>query len=102
MNTNDNNEIETPTGSENAPNVSLIDTPAGKVRALPLTDQDTGKVLKFKTDAQGLPVLDEQGKLQPDPKGKPVFAQVDQDGQPIFENDDLVYVPSVGKYPLQI
>lgn len=100
--TRDNNAVETPTGKKDAPNVSLVDQkpPAQATKSLPLINSDTGEVLKFKTDNKGLPVLNDQGQLQPDPKGKAVFVKVGADEQPITDEDgELVFVESAGKVP---
>ncbi|RYY00470.1 hypothetical protein EON78_01080 [bacterium] len=100
--TKDNNAVETPTGKKDAPNVSLVDQkpPTQATKSLPLINSDTGEVLKFKTDNKGLPVLNDQGQLQPDPKGKAVFVKVGADEQPVTDEDgELVFVESAGKVP---
>lgn len=101
MPTKDQNSVETPTGKKDASNVDFVDDkPKTSGKSLPLINSDTGEVLKFKTDAKGLPVLNDQGQLQPDEKGKAVFVQVDENDQPVTDQDgELVFVESAGKVP---
>lgn len=100
--TKDANKVETPSGKKEAPSVDLVEPkqPKGNTKSLPLINSDTGEVLKFKTDAKGLPVLNDQGQLQPDEKGKPVFVKVNENDEPITDQDgELVFVESAGKVP---
>lgn len=98
--TKDNNGVSTPTGKKDAPSVDLVDNNSEKVKSLPLLNSDTGEVLKFKTDAKGMPILNDQGQLQPDEKGKPVFVKVDENEQPIVDQDgEPIFVESAGNIP---
>lgn len=98
----DSNKTQTPSGKKDAPNVDLVEQkPANNAtKSLPLINSDTGEVLKFKTDAKGLPVLNDQGQLQPDEKGKPVFVKVNENDEPVTDQDgELIFVESAGKVP---
>lgn len=96
----DTNIFEELMGSSEAPNVSLVDKPnKAPANSLPLKDADTGEILKFKVDNKGLPILDENNEPIPDPNGKPVYAKVDAEGNPVIKNNNLVYVETVGKVP---
>ena len=100
--TKDNNSVATPTGKKDAPNVNLVDQKpkSESTKSMPLVNSDTGDVLKFKTDAKGLPVLNNQGQLQPDDKGKAVFVKVNDKDEPVTDEDgELIFVESAGKIP---
>ncbi|MFN8576333.1 MAG: hypothetical protein U0354_05705 [Candidatus Sericytochromatia bacterium] len=98
----DTNIFEELMGNTEAPNVSLVDnekTQSSKLNKLPLTNADTGEVLKFKVDKNGLPII-KNGEPIEDPNGKPVFVKVDSEGSPVLnENNQLIFVPSTGKIP---
>ncbi|MBC7472888.1 MAG: hypothetical protein H7263_01255 [Candidatus Sericytochromatia bacterium] len=100
--TSDQSQVEIPQGKQNAGNVDFVDKPetTKNTKSLPLIDEKSGDVLKFKTDAKGLPELNEKGQLQPDPKGNPVFIKVTNDDQPLPDkNGNLIFVESAGKIP---
>lgn len=56
----------------------------------PIIDLESKKILKFKVDGDGLPVLGKDGTLQPDEKGKPVFLKTDESGNPISDKEGNV------------
>ncbi len=102
--TEDNNSVSTPSGKKDAPKIDLVDQKPksdNSQKSMPLINSDTGEVLKFKADSKGLPIVNEQGQLQPDPSGKPLYVKVNANDEPVTDQDgELVFVePPKGKVP---
>jgi hypothetical protein len=82
-------ESNVPKNTKAKESVDFVDTKESNF-SQPIIDLESNKVLNFKVDKEGLPVLSKDGSLQPDEKGKPVFLKTDEAGDPLYDKDGNV------------